>query len=105
MRQSDNAIIWPVYFDVNKSKTEGRRVPKTLAVNSPKILEIKEAADKLGLENEVNPTAGYPRNPWAKTGMLTVKKDEAKMQIVLKLAKQLIKIKQQQAQQQQQTRR
>lgn len=101
MRKSDNAIIWPVYFDVNKSKSEGRRVPKNLAVNSPKILEIKEAADKLGLENEVNPTAGYPRTPWAKLGMLTVKKDEPKEQIVLKLAKQLIKIKQQQTQQQQ----
>ncbi len=100
MRKSDNAIIWPIYFDVNKSKSDGRRVPKNLAVNSPKILEIKEAADKLGLQNEVNPTAGYPRTPWAKLGMLSVKKDEPKEQIVLKLAKQLIKIKQQQAQQQ-----
>jgi signal recognition particle subunit SRP19 len=105
MRKSDNAVIWPIYFDTNKSKSEGRRVPKNLAVNSPKILEIKEAADKLGLQNEVNPTAGYPRNPWAKLGMLTVKKDGPKEQIVLKLAKELLKIKQQQAQQLQQTRR
>jgi signal recognition particle subunit SEC65 len=71
-----------------------------LAVNVPKILEIKEAADKLGLKNEINPTAGYPRTPWAKTGMLSVEKKEPKEQIVLKLAKQLIKIKTQQAQQQ-----
>ncbi len=105
MRKSDNAIIWPIYFDVNKSKTDGRRVPKNLAVINPKILEIKEAADKLGLQNEVNPTAGYPRNPWAKLGMLTIKKDEPKEQIVLKLAKELIKIKAQQAQQQQQYKR
>jgi signal recognition particle subunit SEC65 len=71
-----------------------------LAVASPKILEIKEAADKLGLKNEINATAGYPRTPWAKTGMLSVEKNEPKEQIVLKLARQLAKIKASQQQQQ-----
>jgi signal recognition particle subunit SRP19 len=93
MRKTDNAIIWPVYFDVAKSKAEGRRVPKNLAVASPKIVEIQQAAEKLGLKYEVNPTAGYPKTPWAKIGMLTVEKNEPKNQIVLKLAKQLVKIK------------
>ena len=49
MRKLDKAIIWPTYFDTNKSRAEGRRVPKAMAVLSPKILEIKEAVDKLGL--------------------------------------------------------
>ncbi|MCL1978074.1 MAG: signal recognition particle protein Srp19 [Candidatus Bathyarchaeota archaeon] len=103
MRKSDNAIIWPVYFDVAKSKSEGRRVPKNMAVISPKILEIKEAADNLGLQNDINPTAGYPKTPWSKMGMLTVEKNEPKEQIILKLAAQLAKIKiQQQAEQQKQ---
>lgn len=96
MRKSDNAIIWPIYFDAAKSKSEGRRVPKNLAVASPKILELKEAADKLGLQNDINPTAGFPKTPWAKTGMLTVEKNEPKEQIILKLAGQLAKIKAQQ---------
>ena len=101
MRKSNNVIIWPVYFDVAKSKSEGRRVPKSVAVISPKILEIKEAADRLELQNDVNPTAGYPKTPWLKMGMLTVKKNEPKEQIVLKLATQLANIKtQQQAEQQ-----
>lgn len=93
MRKSDNAIIWPVYFDVAKSKSEGRRVPKNLAVASPKILEIQQAAEKLGLKNEINATAGYPKTPWVKMGMLSVEKNEPKEQIILKLAKQLAKIK------------
>ncbi|MDR0318969.1 MAG: signal recognition particle protein Srp19 [Nitrososphaerota archaeon] len=96
MRKSDNAILWPAYFDVAKTKSEGRRVPKNLAVASPKILEIKEAADKLGLENSINPTAGYPKTPWLKLGMLTVEKNEPKEQIILKIAAQLVKIKLQQ---------
>jgi signal recognition particle subunit SRP19 len=102
MRKSDNAIIWPVYFDVAKSKSEGRRVSKNMAVISPKILEIKEAADKLGLQNNINPTAGYPKTPWSKMGMLTVEKKEPKEQIMLKIATQLAKIKLQQAELQKQ---
>jgi signal recognition particle subunit SRP19 len=93
MRKTDNAIIWPTYFDAAKSKSEGRRVPKTLAVAFPKILEIQQAADKLGLKSEINTTAGYPKTPWVKMGMLSVEKNEPKEQIILKLAKQLAKIK------------
>ncbi|MCL2172928.1 MAG: signal recognition particle protein Srp19 [Nitrososphaerota archaeon] len=101
MRKSSNAIIWPVYFDVAKSKSEGRRVPKNRAVISPKILEIKTAADKLGIQNDIKPTAGYPKTPWIKMGMLTVKKNEPKEQIILRLATQLVDIKQQQQAEQQ----
>jgi signal recognition particle subunit SRP19 len=97
MRKLDNkAIIWPVYFDVNKSRTEGRRVNRGQAVVYPKIAEIKEAADKLGLENEINLEARYPRAPWTKSGMLIVAKSEPKEDVIQKLAKQLFKIKQQQ---------
>jgi signal recognition particle subunit SEC65 len=63
---------------------------------SPKILELKEAADKLGLQNEMNVDAHFPKTPWAKSGMLLVEKQEAKEAIIKKLAKQLVKIKSQQ---------
>jgi len=95
MRKLDKAIIWPVYFDCNKTRKDGRRVPKNMAVQSPKILEIKEAADKMGLQNEVNLEAHFPKAPWAKSGMLLIEKQEAKEKIIQKLAKQLLKIKSQ----------
>jgi len=98
MRKLDKAIIWPIYFDQNKTRKEGRRVPKNQAVISPKILEIKEAADKLGLENEIRTEAHFPKIHWSKTGMLLVEKNEAKEAIIGKLAKQLVKIKNQQQQ-------
>jgi signal recognition particle subunit SRP19 len=93
VRKLDKAIIWPIYFDTSKTRKEGRRVSKNIAVQSPKIDEIKIAADKLGLENEVNLNAHFPKNHWSKTGMLLVKKKEAKEKIIQKIAKQLIKIK------------
>ena len=93
MRKQDKAIIWPAYFDQTKTRKEGRRVPKNLAVQSPKILEVKEAVDRLGLRNEVNLEAHFPQMPWAKTGMLLVEKKEAKEKMIQKIAKQLVKIK------------
>ena len=44
MRKQDKMIIWPAYFDSTKTRRDGRRIPKSLAVPSPKILEIKDAA-------------------------------------------------------------
>ncbi len=98
MRKLDKAIIWPIYFDINKSREEGRRVPKNQAVISPKIAEIKEAADKLGLQNEIRLEAHFPRTPWSKSGMLLVEKKEPKEAIIKRLAKQLVKVKSQQQQ-------
>ena len=98
MRKLDKAIIWPIYFDQNKTRKEGRRIPKNQAVIAPKIAEIKEAADKLGLQNEIRLEAHFPRMPWSKSGMLLVEKKEAKEAIIKKLAKQLVKVKSQQQQ-------
>jgi len=93
MRKQDKIVIWPAYFDSTKTRKDGRRIPKSLAMPSPKILEIKGAAEKIGLEYEVVPDAGYPKTPWLKTGMLLVKKSESKDQIILRIAKQLLKIR------------
>src|SRR5208283_3199856 len=100
MKKLDKAIIWPIYFDASKTRKKGRRVPKNMAVQSPKIQELKEAVDKLGLKNEVNLEAHFPKTHWVKTGMLLVEKKEAKEKIIQKIAKQLVKIKSASAQRQ-----
>ena len=100
MRKQDKAIIWPAYFDSAKTREKGRRVPRSLAVQSPKITEIKEAAEKLGLKHELALEAGYPKTPWVKTGMILVEKKESKEQIIKKIAKQLLKIRSEPSKQQ-----
>ena len=100
MRKQDKAIVWPAYFDSAKTRKEGRRVPKSLAVQSPKILEITEAVVKLGLEHEVAAQAGFPKTPWAKTGMIMVEKKGTKEQVIKKIAKQLLKIRSEASKQQ-----
>ena len=93
VKKLDKAIIWPIYFDANKTRRNGRRVAKNLAVQSPKIDEVKQAVDRLGLKNEIRLEAHFPRIPWVKTGMLLVEKKEAKEKIIQKIAKQLVKMK------------
>ena len=93
MRKQDKAIIWPAYFDSAKTRKKGRRVPKSLVVQSPKIAEIKIAAEKLGLRHEFVPEMGYPKTPWVKTGLIMVEKKGPKEQIIRRIAYQLLKIR------------
>jgi len=93
LRQQDKIIIWPTYFDSTKTRNDGRRVSRNMAVASPKIMEVKEAAEKLGLAHELVADVGYSKTPWLKTGMILVKKKGSKGQVVLLIAKQLMKMR------------
>ncbi len=93
MRKQEKAIIWPAYFDSTKTRKEGRRVPKNLAVQYPKILELQEAATKVGLKPEAALDKSYSKTPWQKTGMLLVEKQGSKEQVINRIARQLLKIR------------
>jgi signal recognition particle subunit SRP19 len=98
MRKQEKIIIWPAYFDQARTRKAGRRVAKSLAVPSPKILEVQEAAQKLGLDFEVVADKGYSKVPWVQAGMLLVEKQGSKEQIISRIAKQLLKARNQQKQ-------
>jgi len=93
VRKQDKVIIWPVYFDQAKTRKDGRRVAKSLAVQHPKIDEVAMAVQKLGLKHEVTPEVGYPKTPWLKTGRILVEKQGSKEQVIRKIAGQLPKIR------------
>jgi signal recognition particle subunit SRP19 len=93
MRKQDKIIVWPTYFDSAKTRKEGRRVPKNMAVPSPMITEMKDAADKLHLSCELVTDVAYPRTPWLKSGMILVEKKQSKEKTMEEIAKQLLKIR------------
>jgi signal recognition particle subunit SRP19 len=93
MRKLDKIIVWPTYFDSAKTRRQGRRVSKSLAVLSPKTSELKEAADKLGLICVLNPDVAFPRMPWSKSGIILVQKMQSKEATMREMAKQLLKIR------------
>jgi signal recognition particle subunit SRP19 len=89
MRKQNKIIFWSVYFDANKTRTNGRRVPKSLAVSAPKIDELQRAAKRLGLQPDIVSDAAHPSSPWLKTGLLVVPKTESKDKTLKKIAKEL----------------
>ncbi len=93
MRKQENAIIWPAYFDSNKTRKEGRRVAEKIAVQSPKIEEIESAIKRLNLSYELVPMKGYAKTPWAKPGMILVQKKESKERLIKRIASELLKVR------------
>lgn len=91
MRKRDKIILWPVYFDSKKTRLEGRRVSKNLAIPTPKLKEIERVVEQIGLEPEVVLDAGRPNAPWQKTGLLMVSKRGPKTQVLRIVAKELLK--------------
>ena len=90
MRPQEKTIVWPIYFDQTKTRRKGRRVPRNLAVQHPKIAEIQTALERLNLRYEIKLEAGYPKTPWLKTGMIMIEKTFPKEQIIPKIGKQLV---------------
>ncbi len=93
MRKQSKIIIWPIYFDAAKTREEGRRVAKNLAVAAPKLAEIEAAAFKLNMQPEAVPEKGFPKTPWNKMGMLLIEKQGSKEQTINKLARQQLKLR------------
>lgn len=65
-------MLYPPYFDSKFSRGMGRRVSKSLAVESPTLAKIDEACRKLGLKTIVEPDKTYPRMNNFKTGRIVV---------------------------------
>jgi signal recognition particle subunit SRP19 len=93
MRKQNKIILWPVYFDATKTRTDGRKVPKKLAVPAPKLEELQIATKQLGLQPEVVSDAAHPNSPWRKTGLLTVPKTEPKNETLKRVAESLSKLR------------
>ena len=96
MQQNDKVVIWPVYIDSSRSRKEGRRISKKNAVSSPKLSELIEAAQKLGLNPEPKAEAAHPRIWWEKTGCILLKKKKKKSHYLLQLSQKIIQARNQQ---------
>lgn len=81
--------IWPAYFDIRYTRSEGRRVPRDKAIRDPKIEDIEKAAMKLGLKPILKPGAAYSKYPWRKTGVILVDKKGPKINVINLIAEEL----------------
>jgi len=93
MRKKDKIALWPLYFDLTKSRVDGRKVPKNVAVPSPKLDEIRKAVEQLGLQYEIVSDASHPKLSWQRSGMLVVSKVGSRAQTIRKIAEQLLVVR------------
>jgi len=89
MRESAKIFLWPVYFDSTKTRSQGRRVPKKLAVPSPKLSDIQASLERMGFKCDVVSEGSYPRSPWRETGYITMSKRYSKYSLLKKVAEDL----------------
>lgn len=69
--------LYPVYFDSSRSRAEGRRVGKELAVANPLASEIATAVASLGLQAMLDAWKRHPKD-WANPGRVKVCLKEGK---------------------------
>jgi signal recognition particle subunit SRP19 len=82
LRGRGRLLIWPSYFDVDYSLSQGRKVPRNQAIRGVKAEEIFKAAEDLDLNPISKPVAAYSKRPWSKTGVVLVETAGPKTKIL-----------------------
>jgi signal recognition particle subunit SRP19 len=86
---SDRFVLWPAYFDRERSRADGRRVPDAVAVRKPDAEWVENAARKLGLEPQLEEKAVHPSIPYEKMGRVLVAKKGSKEQVLRQVAQRM----------------
>jgi len=83
-------IYWPQYFDIKRSRGDGRRLPKKFATDKVSIELIAKAARRLGYKAEIEENYQYPRTWWDKPGRILIDtKGKKKSKVLLEVAKEI----------------
>ncbi len=87
-------IFWPQYFDGKRSRSEGRKLPKNLAIEKVTTKEIALAAKRLGYKAEIEGSFKYPKAWWDNPGRVVIDtKGKKKSKILLEVAREIRKIR------------
>jgi len=95
MLKDKKLVIWPVYMDATKSRSEGRLLSKKDSITSPALKEIEKAARELNLNPQVETDKAYPKSWWETSGRVLVDKKAPKSVTVKQIAQQIKKFREQ----------
>lgn len=71
-KYKDFQCLYPIYFDKNRTRAEGRRVGLDMAVVNPLARDIVTACGRLRLETLFEPAKSHPKD-WANPGRVKVR--------------------------------
>ncbi|MGA9099520.1 MAG: signal recognition particle subunit SRP19/SEC65 family protein [Methanotrichaceae archaeon] len=86
MPEKDKFVIWPIYFDSTRSRSEGRAVSAGDSVSSPNIDDIITATLKAGLKPEIERDKRHPKTWYESAGRILLPKTGPKSVILKKIA-------------------
>jgi signal recognition particle subunit SRP19 len=84
-------VIWPANLDSTKSRKGGRKLAKGSALQTPRLEELREAANQLSIEHEVVAAKSRPSSWWEKGGYLIVPKATPQSKLLRSLASEIRK--------------
>lgn len=83
-------IFWPQYFDLKKTRTEGRRVPRKFAIEKIHSSDLYNVAKNLGYDVQHEKQYRYSRAWWEEPGRILIDtKGKKKSKVLIELAKEL----------------
>ena len=86
-------VIYPEYFDLRLMRSQGRKVPISEAVKSPKLEELSGILSRLDYDFQISKSS-HPGH-WSKTeGSLKVNVESSKTQLLHKLGSTLKNLRQ-----------
>jgi signal recognition particle subunit SRP19 len=85
-RKDGLTVIWPAYFDIDRSRAEGRVIPKNLAIESPTAEEIYEVCSGLKKSPVLEDKRRMPGAAWAKPGRVLIKNEGPKLKALKEIA-------------------
>jgi len=80
-------IIWPIYFDKNISRNNGRRISKKYSIDNPDIEKISKVLKSLGVSFETEKNTSHPLRSWKKEGRIIISKKSDKNKLLNQIAK------------------
>jgi signal recognition particle subunit SRP19 len=70
-------VIWPAYLDADRSRQQGRRVARELAVSEPTVDEIAQSVQQVGYDAVIERSKTYPREYEARGRVLVKGAEDA----------------------------
>lgn len=88
-KEKRHIVLYPLYFDADLSRDDGRRIARRAAVHGPTVDEIAKAAEALGLKPKVETDRAHPSAPWDRKGRVLVKAGYYKTSVVRKVGEKM----------------
>jgi len=84
LKQNGKMVVWSAALDSTKSRSQGRSLAKSQAVQAPRVDELEAAARNLSYDPEASPRSALPSHWWEKSGYVMVKRGDKTRSKILK---------------------